>query len=60
MNLCETCAYYLGLNYSGEKVRCKKRGTKRARAWNEISKIISVDCGYLARKVREYQNGKTD
>ena len=28
--------------------------------WNEISKIISVDCGYLARKVREYQNGKTD
>ena len=33
MNLCETCAYYLGLNYSGEKVRCKKRGTKRARAW---------------------------
>ena len=27
--------------------------------WNEISKIISVDCGYLARKVREYQNGKT-
>ena len=28
--------------------------------WNEISKIISVDCVYLARKVREYQNGKTD
>ena len=28
--------------------------------WNEISKIISVDCGYIARKVREYQNGKTD
>ena len=25
--------------------------------WKEISKIISVDCGYLARKVREHQNG---
>lgn len=28
--------------------------------WKEISFIIGVDCGYLARKVREYQNGKTN
>ena len=31
--LCETCQNYLGLNYSGEKVRCKTRGTKRPRMW---------------------------
>ena len=28
--------------------------------WKEISLIIGVDKDYLAKKVREYQNGKTD
>ena len=26
----------------------------------DAAKILGVDCGYIARKVREYQNGKTD
>lgn len=32
MNLCGKCKHKLGMNYSGEKVRCCKRGTKRPRA----------------------------
>lgn len=28
---CETCKNYQGMTYSGKKVRCKTRGTKRPR-----------------------------
>ena len=44
MNLCETCKNYQGMNYSGDKVRCVKRGTKHPRAWKCVQFAKKEGC----------------
>lgn len=48
---CFSCAHFLGMNWSGKRVRCRERGTRHARA---------NKCKWFDLALEEQKGGATD